>query len=134
MLIRSAGDLVHAHTLPILRVLLHRLRVARSSAAGHRAGAGVGPYARGSAHHHGAGVAAAAGAQVSDDVSVAVLATLGELAAVGGRDLLPHLRTHILPPVVAILIREPTSSAARLEVALRTLEQLVRHTGYAGQC
>ena len=48
----------------------------------------------------------------ADDVSAAVLATLGELAAVGGRDLLPYQRVHILPAVLAKLTRAPTSSPA----------------------
>eukprot|EP00026_Physarum_polycephalum_P000091 Phypoly_transcript_00091.p1 GENE.Phypoly_transcript_00091~~Phypoly_transcript_00091.p1 ORF type:complete len:2307 (+),score=451.47 Phypoly_transcript_00091:133-7053(+) len=60
-------------------------------------------------------------------VSSYVLAALGELAIVGGEDMIPHIG-ELLPLILDTL--QDQSSATKREVALRTLGQLAKSTGY----
>jgi FKBP12-rapamycin complex-associated protein len=55
-----------------------------------------------------------------------VLATLGELATVGGADMTPHI-PQLLPLIIETL--QDQSSAVKREVALRTLGQLAESAG-----
>jgi FKBP12-rapamycin complex-associated protein len=59
-------------------------------------------------------------------VASCVLATLGELATVGGADMTPHI-PQLLPLIIETL--QDQSSAVKREVALRTLGQLAESAG-----
>ena len=59
-------------------------------------------------------------------VASCVLATLGELATVGGEDMTPHL-PQLLPLIIDTL--QDQSSVVKREVALRTLGQLAESSG-----
>lgn len=63
----------------------------------------------------------------SPHVASCVLAALGELAVVGGEDILPHI--HELVPLIIDTLQDQSSIMKR-EVALRTLGQLIESTGY----
>jgi len=59
-------------------------------------------------------------------VASSVLATLGQLATIGGEDLLPHL-DQLIPLIITTL--QDKSSMVKRGVALRTLGELVSSTG-----
>jgi len=59
-------------------------------------------------------------------VASCVLATLGELATVGGEDMKPHI-PQVLPLIIETL--QDQGSVVKREVALRTLGQLAQSTG-----
>ncbi|KAI7879884.1 FAT-domain-containing protein [Lichtheimia hyalospora FSU 10163] len=63
----------------------------------------------------------------SPGVVSAVLGALGELAAVSGEDLIPHLDE--LMPLIMETLQDQSSSAKR-DAALRTLGQLASNTGF----
>ena len=63
----------------------------------------------------------------SSSVSTSVMATLGELALVGSEELLPYLG-ELLPQILQVL--RQYNSPQKLQVAIRTLGQLVSSTGY----
>ncbi|OZJ02458.1 hypothetical protein BZG36_04099 [Bifiguratus adelaidae] len=63
----------------------------------------------------------------SPGVASAVLAAIGELARVGGRDLFPYIH-RVMPAIINIL--QDQSSSAKRDAALKTLGQLAGHTGY----
>eukprot|EP00457_Paulinella_chromatophora_P000061 gb/GEZN01000061.1/.p1 GENE.gb/GEZN01000061.1/~~gb/GEZN01000061.1/.p1 ORF type:complete len:2707 (+),score=463.21 gb/GEZN01000061.1/:107-8227(+) len=60
-------------------------------------------------------------------VASSVLATLGQLASIGGQDMVPHLE-NLIPIIITTL--QDKSSMVKREVALRTLGELVESTGY----
>eukprot|EP00741_Cyanophora_paradoxa_P013833 tig00020710_g13353.t1 len=62
----------------------------------------------------------------SAGVACSVLATLGEVAAVGGQDMVTFM-DDLLPLIIDAL--QDQASAAKREIALRTLANLVRSTG-----
>jgi len=61
-------------------------------------------------------------------VASCVLATLGELATVGGEDMGPHI-PQLLPLIIETL--QDQSSVVKREIALRTLGQLAESAGAA---
>ena len=63
----------------------------------------------------------------SPAVASSILSTLGELARVGGEDVLPELQ-----PLMALILDtlHDQASTAKRDAALRTLGQLSSHAGY----
>ncbi|KAH3744281.1 protein kinase, atypical group [Pelomyxa schiedti] len=71
------------------------------------------------------------GPDSSTRVEQSVLATLGDLSVVGAESMAPHVR-ELVPLIITILKDQSatTKRVAKREVALHTLGQLVRSTGY----
>jgi serine/threonine-protein kinase mTOR len=66
----------------------------------------------------------------SATVSATIIKALGELATVGGEDMLPYV-DELMPIILEAL--QDQSSAAKREAALRTLGQLASNSGYVIQ-
>ncbi|KAI0021739.1 FAT-domain-containing protein [Xylariomycetidae sp. FL0641] len=60
-------------------------------------------------------------------VAATILKAIGELATVGGEDMLPH-KDKLMPLIISAL--QDQSSIAKREAALHTLGQLARNSGY----
>ncbi|KAH3759091.1 protein kinase [Pelomyxa schiedti] len=71
------------------------------------------------------------GPDSSTRVEQSVLGTLGDLAVVGAESMVPHVK-ELVPLIITILKDQSatTKRVAKREVALHTLGELVRHTGY----
>uniref|UniRef100_H3G802 Serine/threonine-protein kinase TOR n=1 Tax=Phytophthora ramorum TaxID=164328 RepID=H3G802_PHYRM len=99
-LLRSASQLAQPYVLPILRVLMKNLREDSERRSHSRS---------------------------TVSVSKAILATLGDLAEVGAQELTPYLG-QLLPDVIDEM--RDSSNPQILQVAIKTLGQLVSSTGY----
>ncbi|TDH73380.1 hypothetical protein CCR75_008691 [Bremia lactucae] len=99
-LLRSASQLAQPYVLPILRVLMKNLREDSERRSQSRS---------------------------TVSVSKAILATLGDLAEVGAQELTPYLG-QLLPDVIDEM--RDSSNPQILQVAIKTLGQLVSSTGY----
>ncbi|CAI5736118.1 unnamed protein product [Peronospora destructor] len=99
-LLRSASQLAQPYVLPILRVLMKNLREDSERRSHNRS---------------------------TVSVSKAILATLGDLAEVGAQELTPYLG-QLLPDVIDEM--RDSSNPQILQVAIKTLGQLVSSTGY----
>ncbi|KAL7686574.1 putative serine/threonine-protein kinase ATM [Plasmopara halstedii] len=99
-LLRSASQLAQPYVLPILRVLIKNLREDSKRRSQSRS---------------------------TISVSKAILATLGDLAEVGAQELTPYLG-QLLPDVIDEM--RDSSNPQILQVAIKTLGQLVSSTGY----
>lgn len=99
-LLRSASQLAQPYVLPILRVLMKNLREDSERRSHSRS---------------------------TVSVSKAILATLGDLAEVGAQELTPYL-SQLLPDVIDEM--RDSSNPQILQVAIKTLGQLVSSTGY----
>ncbi|KAI9920631.1 hypothetical protein PsorP6_000181 [Peronosclerospora sorghi] len=99
-LLRSASHLSQPYVLPILRVLMKNLREDSERRSHNRS---------------------------TISVSKAILATLGDLAEVGAQELTPYLG-QLLPDVIDEM--RDSSNPQILQVAIKTLGQLVSSTGY----
>ncbi|TYZ64094.1 hypothetical protein PybrP1_009121 [[Pythium] brassicae (nom. inval.)] len=99
-LLRSAAQLAKPYVLPILKALMKNLR--EDSARRNHSRSTV-------------------------TVSKAILATLGDLAEVGAQELTPFL-SQLLPEVIDEM--RDSSNPQILQVAIKTLGQLVSSTGY----
>lgn len=99
-LLRSAGQLAKPYVLPILKALMKNLREDSARRSHSRS---------------------------TVTVSKAILATLGDLAEVGAQELTPFL-SQLLPEVIDEM--RDSSNPQILQVAIKTLGQLVSSTGY----
>ncbi|KAG7401837.1 phosphatidylinositol kinase- protein kinase tor1 [Phytophthora boehmeriae] len=99
-LLRSASQLAQPYVFPILRVLMKNLREDSERRSHSRS---------------------------TVSVSKAILATLGDLAEVGAQELTPYL-SQLLPDVIDEM--RDSSNPQILQVAIKTLGQLVSSTGY----
>jgi FKBP12-rapamycin complex-associated protein len=118
----AAPKLVLPYTSAILRALLAKLRATSSPAAAVAAAAGAAP---GSALLAPAGPSSKA-ASTEDSFELAVLGTLGELAAVAGPQVQPAVPEML--PLIIDALGDASSPAKRL-VAVRTLGRVVESTG-----
>ncbi|KAF1328387.1 Phosphatidylinositol kinase, partial [Globisporangium splendens] len=99
-LLRSAAQLAKPYVLPILKALMKNLREDSARRSHSRS---------------------------TVTVSKAILATLGDLAEVGAQELTPFL-SQLLPEVIDEM--RDSSNPQILQVAIKTLGQLVSSTGY----